>query len=233
SGCPVHDNSTMNEDPGASLQTYLNAHLPPMDGVAIVAAEVADHLDELSAEEQPAIANAIKKRQWEFATGRHLARQAMSAIGVAPQAICRDAERRPVWPKGCIGSITHADGLVVAAVARCEVFNGIGIDLECSERVTSKLYNRLFTDPERTTYQSADARWPGLLFSAKEAGYKAVNPLVGKFIGFHDVEVDVDWSRRQFAIRYVGDHEPNRALETGEGHFGFFERYVFSLFIIP
>ena len=48
-----------------------------------------------------------------------------------------------------------------------------------------------------------------------------------------DTEIDVDWERRQFAIRYVGDYEPNSILDVGQGHFGFFERYVFSLFIIP
>ncbi|MFP6816703.1 MAG: 4'-phosphopantetheinyl transferase superfamily protein [Pseudomonadales bacterium] len=223
----------MSDDTGVSLQIYLDAHLPQIEGVAILAGQAADHVNELAAEELPGIANAIDKRRWEFATGRHLARQAMSAIGVAPQAILRDTSRRPVWPKGCIGSITHANSLVVAAVARREMLGSIGIDLEQAGRVSTKLYGRLFTEQERVANQDADERWPGLLFSAKEAGYKAVNPLVGEFIGFHEAEVDVDWSRRQFAIRYVGDHVPNKVLETGEGHFGFFERYVFSLFIIP
>lgn len=223
----------MTEHAGASLQTYLDAYLPQIEGVAMVAGEVADHVGKLAADERQAIAKAIEKRQWEFATGRYLAKEAMRSIGIAPQSIRRDSERRPVWPKGCIGSITHAGSLAVAAVAHCDMLGGVGIDLEEADRVTTELYGKLFTDREQSVYRDADRRWPALLFSAKEAGYKAVNPLVGKFIGFHDAEVDVDWPRRQFAIRYIGDHEPNSILEVGHGHFGFFERYVFSLFIIP
>ena len=223
----------MAEHPGASLQTYLDAYLPQLEGVALSAGDIANHVGNLAAEERSAVAKAVEKRKWEFATGRYLARESMRKIGHEPKGIRRDAERRPMWPKGCIGSITHAAGLAVAAVAQRELLGGIGIDLEEADRVTTKLYGKLFTDHEQSVYASADTRWPGLLFSAKEAGYKAVNPLVGKFIGFHEAEVDVDWQRRQFAIRYVGDHEPNSILELGEGHFGFFERYVFSLFIIP
>jgi len=223
----------MTEHLDASLQTYLDAYLPQIEGVALSAGKIANHVGNLAAEERPAIAKAVEKRRWEFATGRYLARQGMQKIGYTPKSIRRDAERRPMWPRGCIGSITHAADLAVAAVAQREVLGGIGIDLEEADRVTTELYGKLFTDREQSIYQRADPRWPGLLFSAKEAAYKAVNPLVGKFIGFHEVEIDVDWQRRQFAIRYVGDHEPNSILELGEGHFGFFERYVFSLFIIP
>lgn len=223
----------MNEHPGASLQTYLEAYLPQLEGVAMLAGEVANHVAKLAPEERPAIAKAIEKRQWEFATGRYLAKEAMRSLSIAPRGIRRDSERRPIWPKGCLGSITHADGLAVAAVARRELFGGMGIDLEQADRVTAELYGKLFTEHEQCAYEKSDARWPGLLFSAKEACYKAVNPLVGKFIGFHEVEVDVDWPRRQFAVRYIGNHEPNNILELGKGHFGFFERYVFSLFIIP
>ncbi len=223
----------MSEHHGPALQSSLEAYLPKMPGMAIVAGEVADHVDALLAEERPAVAKAIGKRQWEFATGRYLARQAMRDIGLPPQSVRRDPERRPVWPNACVGSITHADGLAIAAVARREMLGGVGIDLEQADRVTGGLHGKLFTDHERSLYEKAEPRWPGLLFSAKEAGYKAVNPLVGRFIGFQEAEVEVDWQTRQFAIRYVGDYEPNRVLEQGSGYFGFFERYVFSLFIIP
>ena len=100
----------MTEHPGASLQTYLDAYLPQIEGMTMMAGEIADHVDTLTAEEVPAIAKAVAKRKWEFATGRHLAKEAMRRMGMAPRGIRRDSERRPVWPKGCIGSITHAGG---------------------------------------------------------------------------------------------------------------------------
>ena len=71
------------------------------------------------------------------------------------------------------------------------------------------------------------------MFSAKEAGYKATFPLAHRFIGFKEAEIDIDWTAGRFAFRYLGDHAPNRVMETGEGYFLFYERYVLSLFIIP
>ena len=223
----------MTEELAASLQSYLDTRLPRGEGMVMIAGAIADHVAKLTAAERPAIAKAVDKRRREFATGRYLAKQAMARIGVTPASIPRDDERRPVWPAGCMGSITHAEGLAVAAVARDQAFKGLGIDLEAADRVTAELHDKLFTEHELSAYQAADGRWPGLVFSAKEAGYKAVNPLVGKFIGFHEAEIDIDWQHHTFAIRYVGEHKPNSVLETGEGHFGFFEHYVFSLFIIP
>jgi 4'-phosphopantetheinyl transferase EntD len=91
----------------------------------------------------------------------------------------------------------------------------------------------LFTPREIEQLQQADPRLPGLMFSAKEAGYKAVHPLVGRFIGFQEAEVEVSWPDRTLQLRYVGDHEPNRIMERGIGHFCFFEGYVLTVFVIP
>lgn len=198
----------------------------------MVAARVADHRDELFPTERPAVARAVEKRVREFATGRHLARLAFDFLGLPRAGIPSGQAREPLWPKGCIGSITHSEELAIAAVAASGALRSIGIDLEVVQRVTPELYTRLMTPRERGLLQDADSRTPGLLFSAKEAGYKAVNPLVGKFIGFQEAEVDVDWPGRRFTLRYTGEHEPNRIMQQGEGFFCFSERYVFTLFII-
>ena len=109
---------------------------------------------------------------------------------------------------------------------------GLGIDLEAHGRVGEKLYSKLFTDSELAALHRADPRQAGLLFSAKEAGYKAVHPLVGQFIPFQAAEVHVDWARSTFRLRYVGDQPANAIMDAGTGYFCFFERYVFTLFMI-
>lgn len=234
SGSWLHHNSDMNE--ALSLQQALTAHLPESNTMVVLAGEVADYLHELTDEERPAVSRAVPKRQREFATGRHLARQAMIRLGLPPQSVPRGTDRNPLWPAPCIGSITHADALAAVAVAAGETLRGVGIDLEETARVTDQLWDKLFTTDERRRYEGSDPRWPGLVFSAKEAVYKAVNPIAGKFIGFHEVEVDVEIrAGRQggsFAVRYLGEFEPNRVMEAGRGHFLFNHRYVFSMFVI-
>lgn len=199
----------------------------------LAASKVDDHRDCLHAEERAAIANAVAKRQHEFATGRYLARQAMLALGLPEAPVGRADDRSPIWPDACIGSISHTASLALAAVARCDALRGVGVDLEEADRVVPQLHGKLFTAWERSTYELDDPRCSGLLFSAKEAAYKAVNPVVGNFIGFQQVELDVAWPQQRFAVRYVGEHPANRLLDAGLGYFGYFQDHVVSLFTIP
>ena len=215
------------------LSTSFASQLPELSQVAIVAGLIGDHRAALRAAEVPAVERAVEKRVQEFATGRRLARIAMTELGLPARAIPRGEDRRPLWPPGCLGSITHGGALAVAAVAASGAVRGLGIDLEEADRVTSDLHERLLTSKERGAARGADPRLPGLVFSAKEATYKAVHPLVERFIGFQEVEVDVDWPEQRFRLRYVGDHGPNRVMEEGIGYFAFSERYVLTLFIIP
>ncbi len=215
------------------LKTDLATQLPELPEICFVAGPIADHRSCLLEAELPAIARAQERRAWEFATGRHLARCAMADLGAAAGEIPRARDRSPAWPEGLIGSITHAGEVAVAAVAREDSLLGLGIDLERAERVEAKLFRKLFTDAERRLLERCDARLPGLLFSAKEAAYKAVYPRVGRFIGFQEAEVDVCWNERTLRLRYIGEHGPNRVMNTGIGHFCLFDDYVLTVFVIP
>lgn len=223
----------MQGQPGEVLTAELAIRIPRMDGLSLRVGAVADFEDELEGPEREAVARAVPKRRREFATGRHLARAAMRELGLPAAPVPRRSDRSPVWPEGCLGSVTHTDQLAAAAVARVGVLDGIGIDLEEADRVTAELHDKLFTPAELARYAQSPRGWADLVFSAKESVYKAVNPMVGKYIGFHEVEVDVAFTEQRFAARYVGTHAPNAVLESGEGHFLFAEQHVFSLFIIP
>ncbi len=220
------------------LITDVARQLPDFPELRIVAGRIGDHLHELWPEERDAIARARDKRAREFATGRYLARCAMADLGVTAASIRRAEDRSPVWPEALLGSLTHAGDVAIAAVTQAGAVRGVGIDLEEADRVTEPLFGKLFTAAER----EALALWerpPGreclaaVMFSAKEAAYKAVYPQVGKFISFHEAEVDVDWPQRTLRVRYIGDHQPNRIMNHGRGHFCFFEGYVLTVFVIP
>lgn len=233
SGSVVHDNSAMSWHDLPPWMTDVAAAWPELPELCLCAARIEDRRAELLPEELPAVARAVEKRVAEFSTGRYLARRALAARGLPVAAIPRADDRQPRWPAGVLGSITHAGDLAIAGIADSAALLGFGIDLEEALRVTGPLHDKLFTGAERERIATADQRLAGLMFSAKEAGYKAVFPRAGRFIGFQEAEVLVDWPARQFRLRYLGDHAPNRIMDHGTGYFGFFERYVLTLFMIP
>ena len=216
-----------------SIADFIVDHFQAVEVVKIVAEPIADLWRTLPEDEQQLVADAVSPRQQQFATGRCAARKAITALGMPPCSIGRDDSRRPIWPQGCVGSISHTASFAAAAAASAQAVKGIGIDLEESERVVPELHRKLFTTWERERYANDDARWTSLVFGAKEAAYKAVNPLVGDYIGFQEVEVDVDWSAQAFTVRYCGQQPPNKLMDVGFGRFGFFEDHVVSLFVIP
>jgi len=206
---------------------------PPVDGLRLLTAPVQPCFDELYPEEQAGFERAIERRRNEFATGRLLIRRAMRALGMPEVPIPRGAQRQPLWPDDVAASITHSDSLVVVGVAGKGRLRSLGLDLEVADRVTPDLHDRLFSAAERDAIANGPADLAGVLFSAKEAGYKATFAINERFIGFHDAEVYVDVEAARFRFAYLGDHPPNRVMEKAEGHFLKAGRYVLSLVIIP
>lgn len=200
-------------------------------GCVVEAGPVADR--PLHPEEASAVARAIPKRRRQFASGRYFARRALHKLAGVSPPIPRGDRGRPVWPRGFIGSISHSEALAAAAVSTGPL-RGIGIDVEDAQRFARsnpRLHGKLFTPKERSRTLSRPVE-AAVTFSAKEAAYKAVNPLVGRYIGFREVAVEIDWDRLAFRVRYVGEHEPNRLLDRGYGRFCCLDGQVVTLFFI-
>jgi len=212
-----------------SLAPYLS--FPQLDSLVVYCATVSNYEGRLSPSERAIVQHAVEKRRREFATGRLCAHQGIVAItGGIDAVITSDAERRPVWPTGICGSITHTDETALAVVARSSQYAGLGIDAEVISRVSEDLWPRLLRKEEIAGLnRRSDA---AVKFSAKEAVYKAINPLVGEFIGFQEVSIKLDPSLNEFTVAYHGEHEPNRRLETGRGHFRVEGDLAICLFII-
>lgn len=160
-------------------------------------------------EELALVARAVDKRLREFAHGRACARQALAQLGVAPQPLLVNADRSVAWPDAAWGSITHTDGLCLAVAARREHLSGIGIDAEVRGRVSDKLWSHIASEREIAWFRAAaDAREAAeratLLFSAKEAFYKAQFCVSRTFVGFHEAELTFD-DDRAFRVRLMCD----------------------------
>jgi len=172
---------------------WLRRVLPDGTKAAVVdfSDEPAD--DGLWPTERRAITSAVEVRRREFAAGRRCARLAIGDLGRQPAAIPVGPDRDPVWPGDLVGSITHSRKLVGAAVADVAVCRSLGIDFEIAGRVDESLIDRLLTENERERLVGPpDNPTPTIIFSAKEAIYKATFPLTRCWLGFEDVEVSLD-----------------------------------------
>ena len=160
---------------------------------AAVAVEAGD--DEravrLFPEEEAMVARAVEKRRREFATGRDCARRALQRLGVSAGPIPAGGRGEPVWPAGVVGSITHCRGYRACAVARTADLATIGVDAEPHEPLPEGLVERVAGAEERSglaelARTEPAIAWDRLLFSAKEALYKAWYPLAERWLGFED-----------------------------------------------
>lgn len=121
------------------------------------------------------VVGSAEKRRRDFALGRACARAAMAGLGQGETVIVKGEDGAPLWPPGIVGSITHTQGYAAALVGETGDFAGIGIDAERIGGVTRELWPRIFTSSEqdRLRSQPEPLLAATLLFSAKEASYKA------------------------------------------------------------
>src|SRR5215469_17508082 len=72
----------------------------------------------LSAQELSCVSHCANERIEQFAAGRLCARRALEALGIAGFSLLTAPDRRPLWPAGVTGSITHTAGYAAAVVGR-------------------------------------------------------------------------------------------------------------------
>jgi 4'-phosphopantetheinyl transferase EntD len=159
-------------------------------------------------EESSIVANAVEKRQLEFAKGRQCARAALRRLGVADRPLLIGSHREPLWPPGVTGSITHTAGLCAAAVSWEARYGGVGIDVEQAEALQPEIAERVASVRE----MEALASMPPLLvarlvFSAKESFYKCQFYQTRRWLDFFDVTIALQRSGA-FEARLLVDAEP-------------------------
>jgi 4'-phosphopantetheinyl transferase EntD len=147
----------------------------------------------LHAEEAVSVARAVAKRVQEFAAGRHCAHLALERLGVPDAPLCAAPDRRPLWPAGIVGSITHTNGFCAAAAAHIGRLAALGIDTERAAAVGAELWPSICTSAEIAWIDGlpVEERTPAatLIFCAKEAFYKCQYPETLQWASFHDLEV--------------------------------------------
>lgn len=150
----------------------------------------------------------VRSRVNDILVGRACAQVALQQAGARSNHVGTSPGRAPVWPDGWVGSLSHAAGIAWAATARSSDFDSLGIDVEqrlAAEAVES--VQRMVLAPGEHGFADANDKgevtWRAtLLFSAKESIFKCLNPLVGEFIEFTDMELSsVDLLAGQLRFR--------------------------------
>ncbi|MDS1272457.1 4'-phosphopantetheinyl transferase superfamily protein [Lipingzhangella sp. LS1_29] len=163
---------------------------------AAVGAEAVDDGDSagLFPEELPFVAGRSPRRHRQFATVRDCARRALETLGVPPGPILPGHCGAPRWPAGIVGSMTHCAGYCGAVVGRTTDLAMVGLDAEPAAALPKGVLS-MVASPGEQEHQNALHEtqpfpyWDRLLFSAKEAAYKAWFPRSRRWSALRDVAV--------------------------------------------
>jgi 4'-phosphopantetheinyl transferase EntD len=148
---------------------------------------------ELTAEELECARSFSAKRRAEFAAGRACARLLLAQHGHGSFSLLPGEDRRPQWPSGIVGSISHTEGFCGAVTARTVDAVSVGFDAEVVGGVEESLWPQLFTGSEREALRALPAEMRAfaatVTFGAKEAFYKCRFGVDPRWIDFTDVVV--------------------------------------------
>ncbi|MEQ1501175.1 MAG: 4'-phosphopantetheinyl transferase superfamily protein [Myxococcota bacterium] len=158
-------------------------------------------------------------RQVSFVGGRIALRHACAQLGYQVPPILPDDRSRPVLPAALAGSISHKRDLAVGMASQA-AFGTLGVDLEDYAPARPGIAEHVLRDRELAEIAELPdhRRWIALLvrFSIKESVYKALDPYVRRYVGFHEAIVHPDLQ---------GAARVELVLAGGEGPFAVDARY--------
>lgn len=166
--------------------------------------------------EETAVADAVDRRRREYAAVRRCARACLRRLGYDDQPLLAGVDGAPGWPAGARGSMTHCEGYAAAAVVAARHAAAIGIDAEPDLPLPDGVADLVATPLERERLSAlprdADGPcWDRLLFSAKEAVFKAWSPLTGEWLDPEDTEVRFEPAAGTFTAAVAAGRRPGVA----------------------
>lgn len=140
------------------------------------------------------IIRSVAKRRCEYLAGRILAKGCLQEYGCYSTQVKSDDKRCPIWPPGLVGSISHTGKDAICVVGSKDNYAGIGVDIELmlTESTILDIKDSISSKPERQLLYQINLnnqKLFSLLFSAKEAIFKALYPQVLAFFDFSAVEL--------------------------------------------
>ena len=163
----------------------------------------------------------VPKKKAHFLGGRYCAHKALSMMEKKESEISNSYEDKqdklvpiqkneqgaPIWPAGVIGSITHTENFIGAVVESFDNLRGVGIDTEkiLGPQSVVMVESLVATEEEKRKSLSFDPfEYFTLIYSAKESIFKCLNPIIQKYIEFHDVTIDsVSFDSKVFTFKLL------------------------------
>jgi 4'-phosphopantetheinyl transferase EntD len=179
------------------------------------------------AEEASHIAPMGPARRREYTGGRAAARAALAEIGYPSASLLPDADGLPQWPEGTRGSISHCKGHALCVVAPAARLSLLGLDVEKTNRLGSSAMRRV-VHPLEEEWVQADQMRGSVLFSLKEAFYKAQFARWATPASFKSLALQVDWPAGRASVAGL-DERFVRELEKMELRFARSGNFVVSL----
>lgn len=185
----------------------------------------------------------VASRVEEFVIGRACARLALSRLGQPGEHIGRGERHQPLWPPGIVGSITHCDGFVAAAVGRSSHVFGVGIDAEPASPLPDDVCKLAMSDHERLRFEQLPVEpalpWSTVAFSAKESIYKLWYPKMATWLDFDEAEVSLVPSSEPAVGTFTAvvspknEQRPPQELTTIRGRFAIDDGLVVTAVSAP
>lgn len=162
--------------------------------------------------------DAVSSRKDEFLAGRYCAASACELLGEKLESLDVDEQRRPIWPAHLSGSISHTKGYACAIVGKREDYKSLGVDIEkiIIDRRMSLVENKICTDSDLDFLKEKNLLenkvFYTIIFSAKEALFKAINPLNQEYFDFKEADI-VQLDQESISFKLNSDKESLKAFD--------------------
>ena len=201
--------------------------IPESPNTCAAILSTSDYSHKLIGSEAAKAEHMKPSRKNAFSSGRYAVHLAQNELGLEPSEILA-AGRRPIWPAGQVGAITHSTDFA-AAIVSCDLLS-VGLDIERLGRIKEKLYNKFFTSSELASISEMTG-WEAesIIFSAKESIYKAIYFMLRRYVNFKEVELAINAEDSSFSVRYIGENMTSlRNLET-RGYWSICKNHVLTI----
>ena len=175
--------------------------------------------------------------RFQHVATRMVASQLLAAQQATDTSVLTGADRAPQWPQGFIGSITHTTRFAAAAVLPQSTARSVGIDAERELSADQQALVRRYclANDELDALLSAastlsETQALTLCFSAKEAVFKCLYPLVKHYFDFTCVRIVANDKHENFLSIQVVDAEIAQCVGTNRliGSYRLAEGHVFT-----
>ncbi|MCU4674123.1 4'-phosphopantetheinyl transferase superfamily protein [Catenovulum sp. 2E275] len=146
------------------------------------------------------ISQMRQKRCADFVAGRYLAFLALQKLGI-DCIVGVSSDNAPIWPAKICGSISHSNNHAVVIIKKkSHEYEHLGVDIEVllATEKAERLYLQ-FMNPDEVNFYHNHLNsneslldfnlFATLVFSAKEAVYKAYHPMINSFFGFDAISI--------------------------------------------